>query len=119
MIDTCSSCGKEFESGIFAKFGSFCWDCYDAYKKKHEEQIEKEKVELKGLNQCIFLIAWIGWCKKEGHPWCEEHNDLTCSNKGCDNQAVESCDHSFSLVCGAPYCNECGEHNHTMSISAS
>jgi len=34
----------------------------------------------------------------------------TCSNTGCTNLAIDICGESSSLMCGAPYCAECGSH---------
>lgn len=79
---------------------------------------------------CIFDIAWIGMCGTNGY-WdhggsgkhidppvyarpgqltCIYHGRKKCSNGGCDNEAIGDCDATYSLVCGAPYCAECGKH---------
>lgn len=80
---------------------------------------------------CQFDMAWIGTCGENGYfvhsgefrgnmappiyavkgeIYCEHHLGIKCSNPGCDNQACGECDCASSLVCGAPYCAECGQH---------
>jgi hypothetical protein len=86
---------------------------------------EEELARLKDQNRCMFDVSWLGFCGDityewykerygehvgEGHPLCEHHKTITCSNSGCDNQAVGECDATSQFVCGYPYCAECGAH---------
>lgn len=56
---------------------------------------------------CQFRKAWIGQCKNEGEPFCNEHANLKCSS--CGNPATRECDSTMGLVCGCPLCDDC-EH---------
>lgn len=56
------------------------------------------------MKTCNFHIAWVGKCKAkvvEGTDYCEDH---TVGCEVCGAQATDSCDHTGSLVCGAPLC---------------
>lgn len=62
---------------------------------------------------CKYLEPYAGRCKQpnvENKEFCEYHTTLKCSNRGCNNQAIAGCGESSSLVCGAPYCDNCGTH---------
>lgn len=61
--------------------------------------------------KCKFLTAWYV-CKGEAtkNGFCEYHNNIKCSNKGCNNPAIGECLEASSLCCGAPYCEKCGSH---------
>ena len=53
---------------------------------------------------CGFNEAWVGSC--ENTLPCYKHINLLCSTRGCFEIASHSCEHTFSLVCGAPHCDE-------------
>ena len=60
--------------------------------------------------ECKFENAWVGRCKNIAilnQEYCAEHFGLQCCS--CGAQATHSCDETFSLVCGAPLCDDC-EH---------
>jgi hypothetical protein len=60
---------------------------------------------------CQFSRAWIGKCKKDGEPFCEDHNGLKCSS--CGEPATGECAETLGpLVCGVPLCPDC-EHTIT------
>ncbi len=55
---------------------------------------------------CKFDIAWVGACgKPTNNGWCTEHEGLVCCV--CKGKAVRSCEHTGTLVCGAPLCDTC------------
>ena len=56
---------------------------------------------------CGYHIAWVGSCKNTElleNGQCEKHQEK-CSF--CENLAIDSCDHTGFLVCGAPLCKKC------------
>jgi hypothetical protein len=60
--------------------------------------------------KCIFDEVWLGPCDKEAinnNLVCHEHSLMKCS---CGKQAIAQCGNTGFLVCGAPYCKECGKH---------
>lgn len=66
---------------------------------------------------CTFVVAYRGRCGKdlaEGDPdRCEEHKDERCANPRCPLRADTECCRTFlGFVCGAPYCDGCGRHDH-------
>jgi len=67
------------------------------------------------MSGCKFTKAWVGECgepTEQGSEFCAHHRGMKCSNPGCENQAIAECSAAVSLVCGAPYCEECGSHFH-------
>jgi hypothetical protein len=66
------------------------------------------RLEGKDVPICTFTEAWIGRCKNEGYPFCEEHSGCTCNS--CGAVAVMNCDSTIGpLVCGSNLCADC-EH---------
>lgn len=56
---------------------------------------------------CRFEISWQGKCGKPStNGWCSKHERLTCCS--CGAKATKDCEHTGSLVCGAPLCDTCG-----------
>ena len=55
---------------------------------------------------CQFEESWVGTCKKPStNGWCSKHEALKCCS--CGKKAVRDCEHTSSLVCGAPLCATC------------
>jgi transcriptional regulator NrdR family protein len=61
------------------------------------------------MEQCKFVKAWIGQCKKEANVngFCKEHIGMKCVS--CGAQATHECEETGQVVCGAPLCDDC-EH---------
>jgi hypothetical protein len=54
---------------------------------------------------CKFDISWVGVCKNEGEPYCDEHKGVKC--KSCGEQATHDCEETYMFVCGIPLCDNC------------
>lgn len=119
-MSTCYICGKspkeEEKGGFWSHKGFVPWshdECIEIHRQKSKEEKIAYIQSLKDQGLCIFNLAWIGYCKKEvvpGTHFCEEHLGVKCKNPGCDNQAIAQCDATSVLVCGAPFCEQCGRH---------
>lgn len=56
---------------------------------------------------CRFKLSWQGKCGKPStNGWCSKHEKLKCCS--CGAKATKDCEHTSSLVCGAPLCDTCG-----------
>lgn len=55
---------------------------------------------------CLFEVSWVGRCNNPStNGWCSKHENLKCCS--CGAKATQDCDHTSSLVCGAPLCKTC------------
>lgn len=55
---------------------------------------------------CQFEVSWVGRCATPStNGWCSKHENLKCCS--CGAKATHDCDHTGSLVCGAPLCKTC------------
>jgi len=109
---TCYFCGKEKQGGFVytapggvSRFACYEPDCSEGFCSDQAKRREEEIAQLKQANQCKFHLAWRGWCKGNGHPYCEAHRGELC--RVCGKQAALQCDHAVSLVCGLPLCDDC------------
>jgi len=70
------------------------------------------EVERDLAGRCGYHTPWASQVCGEKVP-CPEHDQQTCSNKGCTNRVTHGCDHAGMVVCGYPVCDEhynCGRH---------
>jgi len=106
----CKFCRKSNTGGISyidsgGNLAFACWECKTDFEFDYKNRINKELQELKILNLCRFNLAWIGWCKKPGYPFCDNHKKEVC--RVCKKQATHQCPVAGSLVCGISLCDNC------------
>lgn len=117
MDKACKFCGAVNTGGIYytAVGGESVFACWKCEDKAHPDMEARKKEEIKELeltNKCTFNLSWIGWCKKDGFPFCDEHKKEHC--RVCEKQATRQCSNAGSLVCGLPLCESCKCPSHKM-----
>ena len=108
----CKFCGKVLGGGHYytgpgGVSEAHCWneDCSEKGETDHFMRKEEEIREMRINNQCIYNEPYRGYCKEEGHPFCEEHAKEKCHR--CGDQATHGCPNAGMLVCGMPLCDRC------------
>lgn len=79
--------------------------------KEYLEYLRLDKKYNSVIEECPFIMAWVGRCKEDSEPgetYCHNHLEKKCFK--CSRQATRDCGHTSQFVCGAPSCDEHQHH---------